>query len=658
MPQRHFGLHGMRTHGLMRLRPSLNGVGDQRTDDKGEAAVVGTTDGTRRQLYAVRKLLGGTARKELGLTFQIDVYYKDPLVAAGNIRMEFDDDFQVPWEPSISAGPTSARFAVVDYDSTANTLAAPAKWDGKRSRFLEAAGKPVDRAMKNTSQFRQVSTWAIVQRALEYFESGRGLGRHILWGFEGNRLIVVPAAGYAQNAYYDRASKSLQFYYFDRDDGTRIYTCLSTDIVNHELGHAILDGIRPHLLESVTPQTAAFHEFIGDIAAILMALRNVKFRQLVADMTEGKLSGSNALGNVAAEFGQAVSGRPYLRSATNSDTMVDLAGVTEPHRLSEVMTGAMFDILIKLAEQYQSPQRAFTPRQAFAFASDRMQEIAIQALDFLPPVEATFRDYALAVLRNFEICNPADDHGYYGLMVGAFYNRGILDQADLAATGSPSAALNRPPGTIAFNVEAVAGSRAAAYRYLDDNRKDLFIPDHVDVVVEEIFRADKLAGRDNLPQPTQIILQYTWREEIILKGKRFGQFEGQTTSMPCGATLVLNENGAMLHWARKPGSEPSERAIVAAKRNKAAPKVNQAALEEVERGKARRKRFCHDLARRIAAGEIGSAFESGAGLVAGLTPPFLARSEQGSVRFELAPHFSIFGTDDDPMGARQWQASS
>ncbi len=126
---------------------------------------------------------------------------------------------------------------------------------------------------KHLPQFRQVSIWAILQNTLNHFEGGYGLGRPILWGFEGNRLIVVPQAGYGENAYYDRQSKSLQFYYFDDEDGGRIYTCLSSDIVNHEFGHALLDGIRPYYLEAVSPQTAAFHEFLGDLTAILMAFR-------------------------------------------------------------------------------------------------------------------------------------------------------------------------------------------------------------------------------------------------------------------------------------------------------------------------------------------------------------------------------------------------
>ena len=46
------------------------------------------------------------------------------------------------------------------------------------------------------------------------------MGRTIPWAFEGNRLIVVPHAGYGENAYYDRTSKSFQFYYFGSEQDT------------------------------------------------------------------------------------------------------------------------------------------------------------------------------------------------------------------------------------------------------------------------------------------------------------------------------------------------------------------------------------------------------------------------------------------------------
>ena len=161
-------------------------------------------------VYAARRFLGTSTKQKLDLSFLLDVYYKDPLVASNNPGLEIDDDFWVPWEPRIGDGPTSARFAVVDYDSTANKLHPPARWDGKTRTFLNPRGFKVSAGNKNTQQFRQVSTWAIVQSTLDYFESAAGLGRRIMWGFEGNRLLVVPTAGYDENAYYDRHSKSLQ----------------------------------------------------------------------------------------------------------------------------------------------------------------------------------------------------------------------------------------------------------------------------------------------------------------------------------------------------------------------------------------------------------------------------------------------------------------
>ncbi len=56
-----------------------------------------------------------------------------------------------------------------------------------------------------------------------------------------------------------------------------------------------------------------------------------------------------------------------------------------------------------------------------------MQNMAIQPLDLLPPVDVTFRDYALAVLRAEEIANPTDPDDYRGMMLDVFIKRGILE---------------------------------------------------------------------------------------------------------------------------------------------------------------------------------------------------------------------------------------
>jgi hypothetical protein len=219
-------------------------------------------------LYSAQRYLGVEAEKAANLRMPVLVYFKDPLVAEQFADVALDKEFTTLWEPGLRDGSTSARFAVVDYDATQNTLTPPAKWDRAQNTYLTPNGEPFDEKDKKLFQFHQVSVWATVQNTLDFFESGLGMGRRITWGFEGNRLIVMPHARYGENAYYDRESKSLQFYWFDGEKD-RVYTCLSSDIVNHEFGHAVLDGLRPHFYETVMPEVAAFHEFFGDLTALL-----------------------------------------------------------------------------------------------------------------------------------------------------------------------------------------------------------------------------------------------------------------------------------------------------------------------------------------------------------------------------------------------------
>jgi hypothetical protein len=634
---------------------------DQKADSKKKAAPqpgdirLGSED--RRALYATARFLGRETLENLNLRIPFHVYFKDPSLKTKLPGQEMDTDFRVPWEPGIADGPTSARFAVVDYDSGTNTLNDPAEWKPKENAFY-FKGQKLDQAAKGLPQFHQVSAWAVAQNALDFFESSWALGRRILWGFEGNRLIIVPHAGYGENAYYDRKSKSLQFYYFDDDEtGERVQTCLSTDIVSHEFGHAVLDGIRPYYLEAVSPQTAAFHEFMGDLTAILLVFRNNSFRkELIAQIGEN-LAGQTILSNIAPQFGEATQDRPYLRSATNKLTLKDLEGDLEPHRLSQVMTGAIFDILIAISKQYfqrsddpsAESQRKVTAADAFWWTIQRMQVMAIQPLDLLPPVEVTFRDYALAVLRAEQINNPTDPQGYRPLMVDIFIQRGILDAADRDPLLKPTVVFQRLDVDVFHDVQTLATSRAAAYRFLDDNRAKLFIPRRADIIVSDVFTAEKY-DRYGQRQPRQILIQYVWREDLVLEGPKFGRFEGQTTSLLCGGTLAFNENGNLLAWARKSGSETFDGAEEAQNAKWAA---------ELEIGRARRRDYLEALALRIKAGMVGDSLGGALGLIEKNIPPLISRVVDGSLRFELSPHFGIHDHDDDEQqGERQWQISS
>lgn len=595
----------------------------------------------RAQLYATRHSIGTELQKKISLRIPFDVYLQDPSVAASNPALGFDHEFYVPWEPGLSAGPTSARFAVVDYDGGTETLTPPCTWDSKTDAFLTSDGTPLTSELKDSWQFHQLHVWAIVQRALDFFENGFGLGRSIPWGFEGNRLIVVPHAGYGENAYYDRHSKSLQFYYFEAG-ANRVYTCLSADIVNHEFGHAMLDGIRPLYIEAITPQTAAFHEFIGDLTAILIAFRSTAFRKALGAETHGDLSAANALNSIAEEFGRAVTGNPYLRSALNPMTMQDVANDQRPHRISEVLTGAVFDIVIKLSEYY-ADTRKHSVGEALWYTIQRMQKMAIQPLDLLPPVDVTFRDYALAMLRAEEIANPTDPDNYRGIMLEIFVARGILEQPEADILSAHRHVFERLRLTVFHDIEVIARSRAEAYRFLDDNRQNLLIPDNVDVVVTDLYTAQKLT-REARRLPRQIVLEYLWREDVSLEGSEHGQFAGQITTLLCGGTLVIDQNGTVLSWTRKPGT------IWVGD--------SDMAKREAQQGQARKDALLKAVAARVKLGQIGEAAGGARGFVPGFVPPFTSHVVDGALRFELSPHFGIHDDNQDELGSRQWQISS
>jgi hypothetical protein len=601
----------------------------------------------RVALYVAAPYLPVSLERAAGLQIPFTTYMQDPAVAKDIPALAFNEQLLVDWEPGLADGPTSARFAVVDYNADTDELTPPAEWDEKLQKFV-IGEQVIEQQTAHLPQFHQVSVWATLQRALAFFEDPAALGRRIPWGFEGNRLIVVPRAGFGENAYYDRDTKSLQFYYFGSDPDF-VYTCLSTDIVNHEFGHAVLDGIRPLYNECSLVQTGAFHEFVGDLTAILLTLQNGDLRRFLADQSEGNIKKAGPIGSIAEEFGENVSGRPYLRTARNKQRMSAVKGSTSVHDVSEVLTGAMFDILVELAEHYLS-EPGTTPRQAFWRATDRMQRTAIQPLDLLPPVDVTFRDYAIAVCRSQQLADPIDPEGYYGMLIKVFRKREILSKEDQQRLEEPKYLYDRFDFCVPRPISEISRSRGAAYRFLDDNRQELLIPANQDFFIADLYDANK-CGRQRAKLPRQIILEYVWREDVLLEGKRFGRFDGQWTTMLCGGTLVFNENGNLLAWAMKPGSLPYGGKRV---RTGAVAERWEAARAE---GTVRREEMLDNLAAQIAAKKVGAVIGSAKGLL-GAVPPLIAEEDEDRVRFRLSPHLHLSHEDEDHPGAQPWEIIS
>lgn len=82
-----------------------------------------------------------------------------------------------------------------------------------------------------------------------------------------------------------------------------IHSCERSAIVNHELGHAVLDALRPQLFNTGTSEVSAFHEPFGDMSVILCALQILSFRIKVLAETGRRINLNSRLSRVAEQLG-------------------------------------------------------------------------------------------------------------------------------------------------------------------------------------------------------------------------------------------------------------------------------------------------------------------------------------------------------------------
>ena len=364
-----------------------------------------------------------------------------------------------------------------------------------------------------------------------------------------------------------------------------------------------------------------------------------------------------------------MTGKPYLRSALNKLKMSKMVGETSAHRVSQVLLGAMFDVLMKLVEFYQKEppeqpatgagtslkkKRTATPKEAFWRAVERMQRMAIQPLDLLPPVDVTFKDYARAVCRAEQLSNPTDPEGHLKMLIEVFRTRQIFDARDVQELETPQYLYSRLRLKVYLDIDEVSRSRASAYRFLDSNREELLIPAFQDFFVADLYDANKRT-REGARLPRQVVLEYLWREDVALVGPEYGAYNGRSTTMLCGGTLVVDDSGNVLAWARKPGTQDF------GKQAEHSGEIEQRWKEAVKEGNNRKREFLATLKTQIAAGRVGVAIGGEKGVLGTRMPPLEADENDGVVQFQLSPHLNLNGdTDlhDEASGGRRWETSS
>lgn len=496
---------------------------------------------------------------------RVKILPKDPLVARrdGLWPAEIDLPCATP-----GTGPTGPHAVVVDYNVDLDTRFAPAKL--LKSRVFEGIAKLSNARILDDFTFHQVNVWAIVERTLSMIEDKYVLARAVPWASERGRLILLPHAGYQENAFYDRGTGALHFFYFEGPDGSPVYTCLSHDVIAHELGHAVLDGLKPYYNEVCSPETAGFHEYFGDAVAMMTSLGNREIARIVTKGGPDRLSPRNVVSAIASEFGAAIRGLPgedYLRGAWNKRRMRDLRGTYEEHDWSEILTGVYYDLLQYLYPRNRSTiekeegaartvgKREYYAMRALSRAATLTAGVLFRGLDYCPPVDLRYAEYARAVLRADAVAYPLDDLKIRDVLRRIFRQRGLLPlQEDDRVAGQIQRELS------GVEITEVASTRADAYRFLDTHRALFHIPYEANFCVASVYRTNKLSKSGYRP-PKEQIIEFVWSGDVKLEGREFGPLAGTLMPLLCGGTVVFDSNGNFLHLSLVTPTEERRRAL-------------------------------------------------------------------------------------------------
>lgn len=425
----------------------------------------------------------------------LKVYALDPSAGnyVGNVM-----SVRVRWERNLKPGPAGRRFAVIDYDGCNKVYYPPVDLDDP---WILARGG-LDPS-ESDPRFHQQMVYAVAAETLEKFEAA--LGRVIHWR-RANRpggnvkddknaarktddiwvLKLYPHAMLQANAFYSREAHGILFGYFRAAEvnqgsnlpGQRIFTCLSHDIIAHEVTHAVIDGIRTFFTEPTNPDVLAFHEAFADLTALFLhfshkeALRDTilktggrlyqfELRPDAAPLANrtpatnddsmvprigGETGARNPLVELAQQFGEASGMGRGLRTALDMrpDPTALSAHVHDAHFRGSILVAAVFDAYFSIylrasAELFRvyhagvgklelaelpAPLANLLSETAAKLADDFFR-LCARALDYCPPLDITFGDFLRALITVSADLKPYDELGIRQELMQAFRARGI-----------------------------------------------------------------------------------------------------------------------------------------------------------------------------------------------------------------------------------------
>jgi len=398
---------------------------------------------------------------------------------------------EVPYEP-LTPGPSGALFFVDPHDAVHGIDYAPVDLEAAAA-LMQGGVAPSE----GDPRFHQQMVYAVASAVHRTFRDalGRAPGFAVPPGAGGaRRLRLRPHGASGLDAWYDRARGEIVFGYAKTPTGY-VFTCLSHDVVAHEVTHALVDGLRSHLSVATNPDVPAFHEAMADLVALFHRLTCRELLQAVMRESGAPLRDCTVLTTLARQVAEAY-GRPGLRAAIEPQEVAprQYDPTLDAHALGGVMVAAVFDafttVHARKAERHLSLATGGTgvlppgapPHELVVALSNEATELArqflamcIRAIDYCPPVDLELGEFLRAVITADRDLVPDDRWDYREAWIQAFRRRGIRPSGvatlseDTLAWSAPDAGLPR----------LSLGSEHDTVRQVQEVRRLVTLPEHL-----------------------------------------------------------------------------------------------------------------------------------------------------------------------------------
>jgi hypothetical protein len=405
-----------------------------------------------QQLVAVASQLGRAAESRAG-----DIGAMGASAPAGTQISAWEDD---PFSEAVATpNPTRAQPVSVAVPVVRAPLLKVSITDQRPAPGKYAPG---------SANFRYWTAAEALARGIAYWAALLPSGTR--WSAMNPVLQASLDAGETLNAFYSRTA-GLRFFHATVGNNVTVFSGESPDVVCHELGHAVLDAVRPELFNAASLEVAAFHENFGDISSILTALQLPTVRQKVLQETQGRLNATSRLSRLAEQLGWAI--RQQFPDAVDADCLRNAANrffyqqpeglppsapatrlSSEPHSFARVFTGAFLDALARMVTV------AGTPSDATLVAVSRdMGLLIVDGVRTAAVVPAYYSQVAAAMIQ----ADGARNNGRYRTALAeGFLRHGILSPE--AITGLADAPLPRvEAAAAAYGTETVGGFGSSGF---------------------------------------------------------------------------------------------------------------------------------------------------------------------------------------------------